>query len=539
MRPLIVDALGAGRSGRVATIDALGSGPRAVAGILERKGMEPKIRTAGEALRDHRQVQEYDVLLISAMTVDLPSVKRLVRYWRRTHKDKNVIVGGPISSSPDDALMKAGADLAVIGESERTLQEVLDRDPDLALKDHESIPGTAYHFRGGIVVNPLRPPMSRTEYDSYMPSTKTIRDYPLHFASRVYVEVLRGCSNYRRSRLQLRDDRKCTDCDKCIKGGLYDRYECPAMIPPGCGYCSVPSLFGPPRSRSVERIVEEVSALLDCGVKRIVLSAPDFLDYGRDLLVEPMPLTDPTEPPANHEAIEALLSRLSEIHSFRNGSAAIMVENIKASLVDEALAKIMGEYLAGSAVNIGCETGSETHSVLLGRPSSPKETSRVIELLSRAGLKPYVYFIHGLPGQSIDTARETRNMINESVKKGAERIILYRFQPLPMSAFGDCPAPPPAEGDPGSRIIHEAARQANLKLKRDLLGTSLRVVLAQEYDRDRSYVVAYPLQHGPVVLVRDARSMIGESHEAVIERVVSERMVGGRILSPRDSPVAG
>ena len=44
------------------------------------------------------------------------------------------------------------------------------------------------------------------------------------------------------------------------------------------------------------------------GVTRIVLSAPCFLDYGRDLLVEPEPLTDPRSPESNYNEIEKLLT---------------------------------------------------------------------------------------------------------------------------------------------------------------------------------------------------------------------------------------
>ncbi|MFB0543487.1 MAG: radical SAM protein, partial [Candidatus Bathyarchaeia archaeon] len=365
MEVLVVDALGAGKGGRVATVDAIGAGPRTVVGVFERHGIYPRIATAAQIFTDSSMLDGVDLLLISAMSVDLPSVRRLARLWRRGEGCGPVLVGGPLASNPYDAITRAGASIAVIGEGEKTLEELmelgLEKGELPSDEDLKGIPGIAFSEGGLLRVNRLRPVIPREEYDSFRPSTRVIVDYPLYFASRVYVEVLRGCSNYYRAVIPLPDGRRCSGCDKCREGRLRERYDCPVLIPPGCGYCSVPSLFGPPRSRSAENIVREVSKLLERGVRRIVLSAPDFLDYGRDLLVEPEPITDPRNPAPNYESIEELLSCLTEIPVMGEGEAVLMVENLKANLVSERAAQILGTYLPGSSVNIGCETGSRSH----------------------------------------------------------------------------------------------------------------------------------------------------------------------------------
>jgi radical SAM superfamily enzyme YgiQ (UPF0313 family) len=142
-------------------------------------------------------------------------------------------------------------------------------------------------------------------------------------------------------------------------------------------------------------------------------------------------------------------------------------------------------------------------------------------------LKPYVYFIHGLPGQNPETVEATVRSIRESVRAGASRIILYRFQPLPMSAFHGFPGAPPAVKDLLSKRIYDEARKANEELKEDLVGETLRVVIAEYYDRDPRLHVAYPMLHGPVVLVEDAERHKGEIVEVEITGVVSHRMVRG------------
>lgn len=531
MRPLIVDALASGRGERIATRDVIGAGPRGVAGVFEGRGIRVGICLAEEILGHEELLQGYDLLLVSGMTPDLPAVRRVIGAWRRIGGGP-VIVGGPIASDPRDALARAGGDLAVIGEGEQTLSELLDlgllEGGPLRMERLREVRGVAFMDGGSVRVNPLRPFMRRAVYDSYMPSAERIVDYPLYRAARVYVEVLRGCSNYRRAMV----DERCTGCRRCLEGSLTDRYECPAGIPPGCGYCSVPSLYGPPRSRSIQKIADEVRRLTSLGARRIVLSAPDLLDYGRDLLVEPEPLTDPRWPEPNYEELEGLLSTLTSIDAFQDGEASLMAENVKGCLVTEEAAEILGRYLEGTPINIGLETGSEEHSEMIGRPSMPKETLRAVERLRRVGLRPYVYFIHGLPGQSKESARLTVEAIDNSVRMGAERIILYRFQPLPMSAFGDHPAPPPANRDRNSSMIKRASEEANRRLKMDMVGKRLKVVLADPYQRNRRLRVAYPLKHGPVVLLEAGDGDVGDILEVAVTRVLSDRMVEGRPIKP-------
>lgn len=532
MNTLIVDALAAGRGRRKVTRDVIGAGPRAVAGVLEERGLRPRIVIAEPVLEGRLELWDYDLLFVSGMTADLTAVRRVVSRWREAASGR-VVVGGPISSNPEDALVKARGDLAVIGEGEQTLQELLDLGLDRGrMPSNEELNrllGVAYFDDGAVRMNGLRPVMRRDDYNLLTPSTRAVRDYPLYYAARVYVEALRGCSNYLRAWAALPEG-TCVGCGRCRSGSLEERYDCPVGVPPGCGYCSVPSLYGPPKSRSVDKICGEVRGLLSEGVRRIVLSAPDLLDYGRDLLVEPAPLTDPRQPEPNYEALEELFSRLTEMDEFAEGDASIMTENVKGSLVTERAAMLLGRYLPGTPVNIGFETGSKEHSLQLGRPSTPEENLRAVRRLKRAGLKPYVYFIHGLPGQTAETVDETVKAIDESVEAGAARIILYRFQPLPMSAFSDQPAAPPAARDKLSGRIHEAAQKANRTLKEELLGRSLRVIVAEPYDRDHRLHVAYPMRHGPVVLVEEARGRIGEVVEVVVSGVVSDRMVKGRLI---------
>ncbi|RLF25200.1 MAG: B12-binding domain-containing radical SAM protein [Thermoprotei archaeon] len=534
MKALIVDCLGMGSTGkRVATVDVIGAGPRTIGGVLEQLGIDVEIKTGDIVLKDSR-LDKFDVLMISAMSVDLPTARRVCEAWK--HVDKGpCIIGGPIASDPYEALLKAGADVAVIGEGEKTLEELLDKglmDGTLpSVEELKTIKGIAYRVGEEVFVNPLRPIMNRREWSRYRPSTRLIECYPNKSYARVYVEVVRGCSNYRRVRIALEDGRKCIDCGRCYEGPLSNRVECPLKIPPGCGYCSIPSLFGPSRSRPIEAIVEEIEGLIKRGVRRIVLSAPDFLDYGRDFLVEPEPLTDPREPPANVEAIDELLQTIFDLDYVKRGKAIVMIENIKPNLVNEEVAKVLGKYLHGTTVHIGCESGDRMHCLDIGRPSSPREVIRAVALLRRYGLRPYVYFIHGLPGQNKRTVKATIEVMKEVVKAGVEKLTVYRFQPLPMSAFANFPKAPPAHKDPLSSMIKEEAHKLNTYLRRRIfLGRELYAVVGSVRG---TRVILYPVKHGPVVLADNLRNMPlreGDLVRVLITEVKDKRYVRGVIV---------
>ena len=525
MKPLIVDTLASGKGTRLTTRDVIGAGPRTVAGVLEKHGYNPEIVPVERYLKGKTST-DHDVLLVSGMTPDISAMQRTIRKWRKNSKGQ-VIIGGPSTSEPERILRKTGADIAIIGEGEDTISQLLKEGAFDGVKDGlGEIRGISYRIKKSITINPMRPIQSKEVFHKYPASTDTILGYDLYNSARVYVEAVRGCSNYHRARIGPIGD-SCTYCEQCTESGLTERYDCPQGIPPGCGYCSVPSLYGPPRSRPKELIIDEARKLLDLGVHRLVLSAPGFLDYSRESLVEPEPLTDPRSPEPNYNELEGLLSGLTNLPQMKDGNASLMIENIKASLVTVRAARILGTYLKNTPVSVGFETGSDSHSVELGRPDTPSETLRSLKRLKKVGMKPYVYFIHGLPGQTRETAQETVDMINRSMKLGSDRVILYRFMSLPASAFTGCPSGPPAVHDPDSKLIYDAAQKANSKSKDEMVGQRLRVVVANRYERDRRYSVAYPMLHGPVVLLEGGHHEPGTVHNIKITGVASDRMVIG------------
>ncbi len=497
-RVLVVDALGAGSGRRVRSRDVIGVGPRLVASVLREHGYEVELAEF-ERLKEGG---EYDCVGVSVMTGDERAARRVFE----RHPDSFKFLGGPGAADPN-ALLKTRADAAIVGECERTLPELLER--------REPVRG-AYWRRGDDVEFPGPRPIVRRPAS---PDPRFIRAYPTRWAARVYVEVVRGCSNSHRTTLELPDGRRCADCGRCREGEGEERWECPEGIPPGCGFCSVPSLFGPSRSRPLRDIVREVRGLVKEGVRRIVLSASDVLDYRRG----EEPLTDPRHPPPNLDALERLLRRVSK------RAEVVFAENVKACLVNEEVAELLGEYCRGTSVSVGVETGDPGLLRAVGKPSTVKEALRAVRLLRRAGLRPHVYFVYGLPGQTLASARATVRVMRRAVELGAEKVTVYRFRPLPASAFGNFPPGPSPRESRASKLIADAARELNTRLKRRLVGDEIEVFVAERDLKNPKNAVGWPVLGGPKVLIKGGSKLLGTRCMVRVEGVISDKMVAGKV----------
>lgn len=524
MKVAIVDCLGAGSKGRrLATLDVIGVGPRLVAGILEALNIDYDYYVCSEVLEDPKMLDDVDAVLVSGMSVDLPSTVRLAKSLGR---DMIKIVGGPICVEYQE-LLRVGYDFVVWGEAEDKLPILLK-----TINEGLASPNVAgvLSLRNGKILGVV-PENKYVSYDllhMYKPSTKVVKEYPNWWSARVYVEVVRGCSNFYRTTLKLPDGRECTGCNLCRSGELDLRITCPAGIPPGCGYCLVPRLFGPARSRPVDVIVDEVRELIGLGVKRVVLSAPDFLDFGRDWLVYPKPLTDPRTPKANLKALNDLLERISNISEIASGEAYVMIENVKPNLVTEEVAKLLGNYLSGSPVGVGLESGDSRLHKALGRPSTVGEVFKAVKLLCRYGLRPHLYLMHGLPSENEETIRKTAEVVIRLSKLDLEKVTLYRFTPLKYTAFEGFPRPKPAIKGRYASKLYKLIRRVNTELKKKSLGRIVKAIVAGYRGR---YLVAYPLPHGPVTLINGPRSLIRKVVYVRYVKVLNDREVLGELMS--------
>ncbi|MHA1275668.1 MAG: B12-binding domain-containing radical SAM protein [Candidatus Helarchaeota archaeon] len=535
MRILIIDALGSESGSRRFTRDVISAGPRTIAGILQKFSIKARILTAEEFLKTDKSMISADYLFVSAMSMDFEAVQRVLLKWaklpRINHETALKILGGPITAARDAIIKKLDFDIGVQGEAEDTLTSLitpifLSKEPNFALL--KSIPGIMFRSPEGIIINPKHSYISKDCLNSFQPSAKRVKDYRFYKAARIYIECVRGCSNFFRTKIQLPNGRMCNDCKTCTAADLNQRIVCPLSIPPGCGYCSVPALYGPPRSRNLASILAEIEELIELGALRLILGASDFLEYQRENLVAPAPLTDPISPPPNYPQIEQLLMQVAEL--IRGTDVHIFIENIKASLFTDQAASLIAQYLPNTSLSIGCETGSKIHARLLGRASTPQEVVQAVQLAKKHKIRVHTYFIHGLPGQTLQSAISTKRVMTKLSTEGVDKITVYRFKPLPMSAFEDFPTPPAASQDKASKIIADTAIQINYKNKETYLGTTERVIVSELSKNDSTKAIGYPLRGGPTIEIENATHLLNQLITVKVYKVLSDKLLAGSVV---------
>ncbi len=530
MKFALVDANGAGETGR-AVVEWVPASVRCIAGVLEAKGLDCEVIL----VEDIVSCVDADCYLMTGMSSDIPAMRRAAELI----DDKPLVVGGPVAFNPSIVFKEIDPDIAVIGEGERPLSMLLDgglKDGEIPDEQYLSgVEGIAYRDeKKGVRVNPPSGYMAKEEWERYSPSTKCIASYPFLSHIGVVLEPLRGCSNFCRPR-NHHGKRCAPGCDICRSGPLRSRLSCPAGIPAGCGFCSVAGLYGPPRSREQKAIIEEIKGLLDSGARRISFLVPDPLDYKREELVAPEPLTDPTSPEPNYGELERLCEMIWDIPEISLGEAMVTIRDVKATLVTPRSAELVKEYFPNSIIGLGCESGSERHCIELGRGYSPRAVVRAVEILNGFGIKPKVNLIVGLPGQSRETIAESLEFMRALRGK-----VLYfdmaRFEALPMSAFEAQPSDFGPVKDEGSRKLFEEGARGQMEFFRGFAGERLRVAIGV-YGKGAGGEAKDAGGTGPKRRFRQLAGVVGypifeKKHLGLIATVV-------KILNPRDDIKTG
>jgi tRNA A37 methylthiotransferase MiaB len=123
----------------------------------------------------------------------------------------------------------------------------------------------------------------------------------------------------------------------------------------------------------------------------------------------------------------------------------------------------------------------------------------------------------------METAKETVELMDRMAKLGVEKITIYRFKPLPMSAFGDFESPPPATKNKASKIILDKAKQINLEQKKSLIGKIIEAAVAEK-TKPGEYI-AYPLEEGPTIILRAENAPLNELVKVKITKIKGEKIV--------------
>jgi radical SAM superfamily enzyme with C-terminal helix-hairpin-helix motif len=188
---------------------------------------------------------------------------------------------------------------------------------------------------------------------------------------------------------------------------------CSRWISGGCSFC-VTKLYGKPRQRPVEQIVEEVEALYNVGVRHFSLGRQaDILVYGsKELESEEWPKPNPQILEKLFHGIRMAAPNLITLH-IDNVNPGTIVRHEKEAI--EALKIIIRYHTPGDVAALGIETADPRVVKENNLKTYPEESIRAIEIINKYGgtigynglpeLLPGINFVLGLIGETAETYR--------------------------------------------------------------------------------------------------------------------------------------
>ena len=332
------------------------------------------------------------------------------------------IAGGPHPTADPEGTLALGFDVAVLGEGEATLLDLLrtldnvrrsltpspnvgrsltpspnvrrsltpscntgrSETPSYDVDNLSTVAGTAYRDAAGVVQRTAR--REPIDLDAFPP-------FPLRRRRMVGpIEITRGC-------------------------------------PFACGFCQTSHLLGVrPRHRSIETIVRYAAAIRERAHCDLRVITPNAFSYGsadgRTL---------------NLPALESLLSALRRTLRddgrlfFGTFPSEVRPEHV----TDETLA-LLKRFANNDYLIIGAQSGSERMLAHCRRGHGVAEVFAATARILAAGLQPHVDFLFGLPGETEADLDETVRVVRELAAMGA-LIHAHTFMPLPQTPFAAAP----------------------------------------------------------------------------------------------------
>ena len=313
-----------------------------------------------------------------------PAVKDLVAVKEAVAGDVLHIAGGVHATAEPLATLEGGFDLVVIGEGEHTLVEVVHA---LATgRDPRELAGTAHRDpASGRLVS--HGPGERLPLDTYPPFNARYRKWNA-------LEITRGC--------------------------VY-----------ACSFCQTPYMFKARfRHRSIEDVRRHIDQMRECGSRFVRFLTPTSLSYG----------SADTTP--NLDAVDALLASVRE----GAGSEAKIYfgtfpSEIRPEHITPRALEILERWCDNRTIVIGGQSGSDRVLEQTRRGHTVDDVVRAVELSVRAGFRPDVDFLLGLPGEEEEDRTLSMQLAERLVAMGA-RIHSHAFMPLPGTPLRDAvPAP--------------------------------------------------------------------------------------------------
>ncbi len=209
------------------------------------------------------------------------------------------------------------------------------------------------------------------------------------------------------------------------RDGLLGPIEISRGCPFKCKYCQTSFLMGDKmRHRSIDNIIFWTKEIKQRRKNDIRFVTPNALAYGSD------------GKNINLDAIEKLLISLNEIAGKEHIFFGSFPSEVRPEFITKESVNLIKYLTANKRIIIGAQSGSQRMLDLANRGHSVDDILKSVDITLNAGLSPHLDFIFGMPDETKSDRRQTIDLIDKLVSKGAI-IHSHFFMPLEGSPWGD------------------------------------------------------------------------------------------------------
>lgn len=289
------------------------------------------------------------------------------------------VAGGVHATAEPEATLRAGFDLAALGEGEHLI-----RDLARALRagaDPRTVPGVAALVDGGVQRTRRSTRVALDDFPPFGPAHDRFGP----------IEITRGC--------------------------IY-----------ACRFCQTPYFAGASfRHRSVANVREWARYLVGRGFRDFRFLTPTSLSYG----------TATTEP--DLAAVEALLAEVrAEIGPERRLWFGTFPSEVRPEHVTDASLGLLKRWVSNRTLIVGGQSGSDRILAASARGHDSAAVERAVVLCREHGFVPHVDFLLGMPGEEPSDVEATLRLMDRLVERGA-KVHGHTFLPLPGTPWRKAP----------------------------------------------------------------------------------------------------
>ena len=225
-----------------------------------------------------------------------------------------------------------------------------------------------------------------------------------------------------------------------------------------CGYCIIPQLRGPYKSRKIENIVKEAKELAQKGVNEIVLIAQDTTSYGKDIYGKP-----------------SLKELLIELNKIKELSWIRIMYTYPSFITDELLETINKLDKVVKYIDIPLQHVSKNMLEAMNRPviDNKKLIKKIRKLVPSVAIR--TTFIVGYPGETEENFQELYNFIKEMK---IEKLGIFEFsREKNTKAYKLKPQIPSKIKKQRKKQLMELQQQVSKEINNKLIGKKIDCII--------------------------------------------------------------